>query len=170
MIDNLISAQQKPLDNVKPRLTSYHDEAISMRHRNFFGRNLPCVNIDFLGIHYDRTEITDFVEFKDCHIKEINLSQANYVAIRKAADKLQVPFFIIVYDPENWSYWILQNNENPAVKTYVKQPGWLTEKDLILSLYKMRGYQVPAEVLQELSTAQFDRNKIPKVTYAKSKQ
>lgn len=152
-----------PLDNVKPRLTQFNDDAISMRHRNFFGRNLPCVNIDFLGIHYDRTEITDFVEFKDCHIKEINLNQANYVAIQKAADKLGVPFFVIVYDPENWSYFMLQYNKNPEIKRYVQQPGRITEKDLILSLYRMRGYAVPREILTELSTAQYDKNKIPKV-------
>lgn len=122
---------------------------------------MPFVNFDFIGMHYDSGIITDFTEFKHCNIKEIKLHQSNYTGIQDAADKLGVPFFIIIYDDTNWSYFMLQFNKNPEIKQWCPKPRRITEKNLIKGLYKVRGQVCPEEVIEVLSESEFDETKIP---------
>jgi len=153
----------RPVDSTKPQKTQFDDRTINLRHRNLFGRNMPFVNFDFLGMHYDNGIITDFTEFKHCAVKKIDLTQTNYTGMQDAADKLGVPFFIIVYDDSNWSYFMLQFNKNPNVKKWCPTPRRITEKDLVKGLYKVRGRTCPTNIIENLSEGKFSEVKIPDI-------
>lgn len=154
----------RPWDGTKPKLTQYNDEKISNRHRQMFGKNMPFINFDFVGMHYDNGIVTDFVEFKHCNIKEIKLNQSNYLGLQDAADKLGVPFFIIIYDDTNWSYYMMQFNKNPNVKKWCPSPRIIREKDLVKGLYKIRGRSCPPDILKDLSETKFAESKIPVIS------
>lgn len=148
---------------VKKRFTDYSDSIISDRHREAFGYHMFINNFDWLGFHYELDKVTDICEFKHCSTKKIDLNSFNYKALINMADKLEVPCFIIFYNEEDWSYYLIQINKSEKVWKYAKKPMKITEKNLISALYKIKGREISKETLDKLSSSKYSDDKIPEI-------
>lgn len=140
----------------------FGDGAISDRHRNFWGKPLYCTNADMIYYDYKSAEPLAMIDWKHSNIKKLDLNHPNIQSQRKLADKYPIPFFLIIYNEIDWSFWGIQLNQNPEVKQYIK-PGKYTEKSLIAGFHKIRGLKADKEVLENASTAVFNDMILPQI-------
>lgn len=140
----------------------YGDGAISLRHRQW-GRKLYMSDIDCFHIDWSTSKPTDMIEWKHYNIKRLDLSSPLIQSKVYIADQLSIPFFLIIYNDIDWSFYIMQLNHNKDVKIHIKEPRIITERDLILGLHKIRK-QVPDDyVLNNASISKFDINDLPEI-------
>lgn len=117
--------------------TRWRDEEISLRHRDWWGRDCPMVDIDFLAVEYNHGLPVAVVEYKHYNRKALELEHANYRALTELADRAQIPFLVATYWPECWAFSVTPVNE--LARSIYRKPGkMLTEREFVQSLYYMR--------------------------------
>ena len=140
----------------------FGDGAISDRHRDFWGKPLYCSNSDMIYYDWKTAEPLAMIDWKHSNIKKLDLNHPNIQCQRKLADKYPIPFFVIIYNEIDWSFWGVQLNDNPEVKRYIKA-GKYTEKSLIQGFHKIRGLKADPDVLKNASTSIFNDITIPTI-------
>lgn len=126
--------------------TGWRDEAISTRHREW-GFDCPAVDIDWLAIDYDQGIPVALIDWKAIGAKNPNLNAVNYRVLRWVANKCFIPFLIVFYDSEKWCFHTIPANY------YAKQEyenRWMSEREFVTSLYRLRGRTIPPELYQHL--------------------
>lgn len=127
-------------DGVRQERSGWRDEAISHRHREW-GYNCPCVDLDFVVAEYNYGKPVAIVEYKNRHYNQANTSDPTYQALIDLANGYEggaLPFFIAVYDSEDWWFVVHPLNE-AARKHYAHCVGEaLNEQRFVKSLYLLR--------------------------------
>lgn len=133
---------------VKKERTGWRDEALSQRHR-CWGWDCPAVDLDFLFLEYDRGKATAIVEYKNEHARPQYASHPTYQAMIDVGNRAKLPVLACRY-ADDFSWWRIVPLNQEARK-YVPHRVTITEQDWVRLLYKMRGYDVPQEVLDGIS-------------------
>lgn len=127
--------------------TGWRDEELSRRHRRW-GFDCPAVDLDFLVIEYGLGEVGALVEYKHYAASAIDLSHPSYRAVAGLADRCRVPFFVVRYWPESWSFRVAPANALAATEG----GGPMSEMEFVALLYRMRGNVIQERVLRHLRT------------------
>jgi hypothetical protein len=130
--------------------TGVRDLALSNRHR-LYGFDCPATDIDFLLLEYNHGQPIALIEHKHKNAL-VNLNDSSIVATKNLADRAQLPFFIVRYNPDNWHYIAIPGNRYAT--SHVVAPTLLMEEEYISLLYKMRGGTVPQYVLDAIKEVQ----------------
>jgi hypothetical protein len=139
---------------VRNERTGWRDEAISERHR-LYGYDAPFVDLDFVGIEYDKARVMALVEYKAKGARIPSLEHPSYRAMRELADNSKVPFLVVFYDPQTWMYFVMPANQ--FAQRHFKTPVMLTERSYVEFLYRLRNRQAPAGLLEKLNHFLSDR-------------
>jgi hypothetical protein len=131
--------------------TGWRDEAISRRHRKFWGHDCPMVDIDFLVAEYNIGKPVAIIEYKHHEKKTINSDHPNYRALSYLADCAKIPFMVAFYWPDIWAFHVLPMNDY-ALK-WAKQERVFTEYDFVAMLYQMRYITVGEHIKKRLNKA-----------------
>ena len=128
--------------------SGWRDVQLSIRHRKY-GCDVPATDIDHLLIEYDCAQPTALIEHKHLLAGAVNLSHANYRATTELADRANLPFFVVRYNPERWTYRI--QPANGIAQGVVFDPATCTEREYVEFLYRIRGREAPPELLAQLN-------------------
>lgn len=134
---------------VKQALYNYDQSWLSDRHR-LFGFNCPALDVDFFMIEYDKGSPMALIEYKhqNCSLK---LWHPSFKAMRVLADNSKIPFFITIYSPDNFAYYVIPMNDYARQVPWCDQPRWFNEKNYVRMLYFLRKKQCPTEILASLN-------------------
>lgn len=134
---------------VKPELTGERDLALNNRHR-LWGVDCPAADIDLLMVEYDRASPVAMVEYKKESAEIPGHNTATMTALRRLADNAGVPFYVTRYSP-GFSRWEARAG-NANAKMTLDNSYWLTgdEEWWVRFLYRLRGREVPASVLDAI--------------------
>lgn len=135
-------------DGVRQERSGWRDEAISARHRQW-GYDCPMVDIDFLAVEYNRREPAALVDYKACRPFPINFYEANYAVLASAANGMRVPFMVVFYSPNYWWFYVVPGNDR--AHRFYGGPCWMSERDYVTGLYRLRGLPVPDAVQARLT-------------------
>lgn len=143
--------------NLKVRVerTGWRDEWISNRHREF-GWNAAFTDIDFMGLEYDQGKPVCLIEYKHQNAK-ITLSHPSVQAQKWLADKAELPFYLVVYYPEAFAYYVVPVNEFAQNTVHCDQSKFWSERNFVKLLYFLRGRNCPTEILEKMSS-KLDKN------------
>lgn len=136
---------------VKPRLYAYEASWYSDRHR-LYGYNAPALDIDFFMIEYDKGLPAALIEAKHINAQNVRLDHPSFRAMKVLADNSKIPFLITYYDPETACYYIVPMNDHARAIPLCDKPRWFTEKNYVKMLYWLRKKNVPADILNNLSS------------------
>jgi hypothetical protein len=125
--------------------TGWRDEEISRRHRQW-GYSLPAVDLDFVLIEYSRREPVALIEYKHERARSIDLSHANYEAVRRLANNyrpVSLPFFVAMYWTPFFAVRLLPMNETATafcqrMYEFDGESAMLTEQRYVRALYRLR--------------------------------
>jgi len=132
---------------VKER-SGWRDEWISNRHREF-GWNCPFVDVDFMGFEFDNFQTVAIVEYKH-YQANVKLESAQMKTLRNTADKLEVPFLVVVYYPEFCCYYVIAMNQIARNLPHCDKAQFWHEQNYVTLLYHIRGKKVPQDVMSKL--------------------
>jgi hypothetical protein len=135
--------------------TGWRDEWISNRHREF-GWNAAFTDIDFMGLEYDQGKPVCLIEYKHQNAK-INLDHPSIQAQTWLADKAELPFFLVVYYPKEFQYYVVPINNYAKQVPYCQEAKFWSEKNFVKLLYFLRNRIAPEEILQKMSKT-LDKN------------
>lgn len=156
------SKQSDAKHSVRVERTGWRDEWISNRHREF-GWNVAFTDIDFMGLEYDQGKPVCLIEYKHFNAK-INLSHPSIQAQKWLADKAELPFFLVVYLPEKFMYYVVPVNELAKNVPNCSEPKYWSEKNFVKLLYFMRNRICPTEVLDKMSKTVDKTLPLPNIT------
>lgn len=132
------------MPEVRKERTGWRDEALSQRHRRW-GWDCPAVDLDFLFLEYDHGKASAIVEYKNEHAAPQYASHPSYQAMIDLGDRSGLPVFACRY-ADDFSWWRVTPLNN-AAKKFIPKRAELDEKGWVKLLYKIRGYDVPPNVL-----------------------
>lgn len=141
---------------VKTERTGWRDEWISNRHRGW-GWDCPMVDIDWLVVDYTRKQAVAIVEYKAKGAKQPNPADANYTVLRGIADKLNIPFFVVFYSPDEAMFMV--EAFNPLGKAIVANKQVMTERQYVGFMYSIRKEPIDHALLGKLSNTVPERLK-----------
>ena len=124
--------------------------ALGKRHR-VWGWDCPALDIDFLAIEYDQGEPVALVEYKMPGAL-MKPSHPSIRAARSLADRASVPFFVVRYDPVDWSWWMV-NPLNEKAREYIPERRLMSEVDYVGMLYHLRGKDIPQDLGKKLTSS-----------------
>ena len=135
------------MDNrqVRQERSGWRDEALSRRHREW-GWDLPCVDIDFLMIVYDRFIPKALIEYKHENCPQRKTDDPGFKAVRALSDLARLPFFAVRYKADLTNFCVSAIND-PAIKYLSKRfHNDMTEREYVEFLYRIRGRKMPADL------------------------
>lgn len=132
------------MPEVRRERTGWRDEGLSRRHRKW-GWNCPAVDLDFLFLEYDKGKAVAIVEYKNEHAAPQYASHPSYQAMIDLGNNAGIPVIACRY-ADDFKWW-KATPLNGIAKKYIQQPIELDEKGWVKLLYKIRGYDVPQDVL-----------------------
>lgn len=142
------------MQTVRAERTSWRDEAISARHRQW-GWDCPAVDIDFLLIEYDKGEPVALVEYKNEHARVQHTTHPSYQALIRLGDLAGLPVFACRYtdDLSTWSAISLNDKAQRWLPHLSKppEPDVMSEREWVIFLYHLRGLEPPQDVLDILN-------------------
>lgn len=133
---------------VKQERTNWRDAAISARHR-LYGYDVPMTDIDFLAVEYSRKRAVMLVDYKAARPFPVNPQAANYTVLSQLASAIGVPFVIVFYSPAYWWFFIQPMNAEAVAR--FGRGEWMSEREYVSALYKLRGLPLPAEIAAQLN-------------------
>lgn len=136
------------MPEVRPERTGWRDENLSARHRRW-GWDTPAVDLDFLFLEYDRGKAVALVEYKNEHAAPQYVSHPTYQALIDLGNRAGIPVFAARYK-DDFSEWKVVSL-NDLAKRYISERKEMTEQDWVRLLYKIRGYDVPQNVLDGIT-------------------
>lgn len=134
---------------VRNERTGWRDLALSRRHRTW-GWDCPAVDLDFLFLEYDRGKAVALVEYKHERAEAQFASHPTYQALIDLGTRADVPVFACRYaDDFSW-FRVVPLNE--LARVYLPDPLIMTEPQWVTFLYRVRGYEPPAQWQQDFAT------------------
>ena len=133
---------------VKQERSHWRDAAISARHR-LYGYDVPMTDIDFLAVEYSRKRAVMLVDYKAARPFPVNPQAANYTVLSQLASASGVPFVIVFYSPRLWWFYIHPMNSEAAAQ--FGRGEWMSEREYVSALYRLRDLPLPAEIAAQLS-------------------
>jgi len=135
------------LPEVRQERSNWRDLRLSKRHRNW-GWDCPAVDLDFLFLEYDRGKAVALVEYKNEHAETQYTSHPTYRALIDLGNRAGIPVFANRYS-DDFSVFII-TPLNQKAKELLPERIKMTEEEWVRFLYKIRGYDVPQELLDGL--------------------
>lgn len=136
------------MPDVRPERTGWRDEALSRRHRRW-GWDCPAVDLDFLFLEYDRGKASAIVEYKNEHAAPQYASHPTYQAMIDLGNRANVPVLACRYS-DDFSTWKV-TPLNTVARQHVPERVTLDEAGWVRLLYKIRGYDVPQDVIDGIN-------------------
>jgi hypothetical protein len=131
-----------PQPEVKQERTGWRDLALSRRHR-LWGWDCPAVDLDFLFLEYDKGKAVAIVEYKHERAPQQWASHPTYRAMIDLGTRADVPVFAARY-ADDFTWWRVVPL-NDMAKVYLPEPCTMTERQWVTFLYRVRGYEPPAD-------------------------
>lgn len=128
----------------KPERTGWRDQRISERHRSW-GIGSPAFDLDLILVEYSHCEPKALIEYKHERAAPVYLSDANYKALIRLADRAEIPAFIVRY--ANDFSWLNVCPLNALAKKWLPQKSKVTEDEYVRFLYRLRGIKPPLRFL-----------------------
>jgi hypothetical protein len=121
---------------VKKRRTTFDERNAMERHRRY-GWDAPCCDIDCL--EYDKGIPKAIIEYKFHKAKIVDLDHLHPTtkAKRHLADAANLPFFVVRYWEEMWTYFVRPANDIAAAK--IGKERLVSEELYVRFLYLLRG-------------------------------
>ena len=132
--------------DVRPERTGWRDMALSQRHRRW-GWDCPAVDLDFLFLVYDRGKAVALVEYKHERAKPQYPTHPTYQAMIDLGDRASVPVFGVRY-ADDFEWWQV-TPLNGLARQWALQQTTMTECEWVTLLYRVRGYDVPADLFRD---------------------
>lgn len=132
---------QNSVPQVKQERTGWRDLELSQRHRRW-GWDCPAVDIDFLFLEYDKGKAVAIVEYKNEKAPPQYATHPTYQAIIDLGTRAGVPVFACRYSSD-FTTWKVTYLNDVASKYMDNRTINMTEKEWVVFLYKIRGYQPP---------------------------
>lgn len=132
---------------VREERTGWRDLSLSRRHRRW-GWDCPAVDLDFLFLEYDKGKAVALVEYKHENASPQYAIHPTYQAMIDLGTRAGIPVFACRYTSD-FSYWLVVPLNGKA-KEYINVRKEMTEPEWVSFLYKLRGYDVPQDVLDGL--------------------
>jgi len=123
--------------------------SLSRRHRRW-GWDCPAVDLDFLFLEYDKGKAVALVEYKHENAQPQYAVHPTYQAMIDLGTRAGVPVFACRY-ADDFSLWQVVPL-NPVAKVALPQRVQMDEAEWVRFLYRLRGYDVPQQVLDDLNT------------------
>lgn len=131
---------------VRPERTGWRDEALSRRHRAY-GFDCPAADVDFVLIEFDRAEPAALIEYK-AFPAQWSPQSAGITAIRRLAERAQLPFFVAIYWTEPFAYEV--HPANARALALLGELRHMSEQEYVRFLYRLRGRWIQQEILNGL--------------------
>ena len=131
----------EPIREVKQERTGWRDLALSQRHRKW-GWDCPCVDIDFLFLEYDKGKAVALVEYKNEKAPPQFATHPTYQAMIDLATRADIPIFCCRYSSD-FTTWKVTWLNKKASELLPQRTVVMTEKEWVVFLYKIRGYDAP---------------------------
>ena len=132
------------MPEVKQERTHWRDEGLSQRHRRW-GWDCPAVDIDFLMLEYDSGTASAIIEYKNEQAQTQYASHPTYRAMIDLGNKAGIPVIACRYNDDFTMCTAVPLNRKAREyipnRTEYDEVGWVKE------LYRLRGREVPDEVL-----------------------
>lgn len=132
---------------VRQERTGWRDIGLSAQHRAW-GFDVPCVDIDFLLLEYDRGEPSALIEFKHENARLVNLAHPSYLALSTLGTRAGIPVFVVRYG--NGYGWFKTQSVNELAQRLLPSVATMTQHEWVTFLYRLRGREVPTGVLSSL--------------------
>lgn len=129
---------------VRKERSGWRDQAISARHRQW-GWDCPGVDLDWLFLEYDRGKAVAIVEYKHELAGSISLAHPTYQAMIDLSNRAELPCFVVRY-ADNFSWWLVTAMNAEAMQ-WAPKPRKMTEVEWVTFLYRLRGRELPQEVI-----------------------
>jgi hypothetical protein len=101
------------------------------------GRQLsPAVDLDFLLTEIHVGEPAALVEYKHFRARPINPGSAVFTALRKLADRAEIPFLVAWYWPGSWAFRVRPIND--LALEHFDDSEDLSERAYVQRLYRLR--------------------------------
>lgn len=123
------------IDGVRQERTGWRDQEISERHRQW-GASCPAVDLDFLLTEIHVGEPAALVEYKHFRAQPINVAAATFMALRRLADRAEIPFLVAWYWPGSWAFRV--HPLNNLAREHFEDPEDFTEREYVQRLYRLR--------------------------------
>jgi hypothetical protein len=132
---------------VRQERTGWRDQEISERHRRW-GASCPAVDLDFLLTEIHVGEPAALVEYKHFRAQPINAGAAVLQALRRLADRAEIPFLVAWYWPESWAFRVCPINH--WAREHFEDPEDFTERAYVQRLYRLRRLTLTRSLSQQL--------------------
>jgi len=119
------------IDGVRQERTQWRDQEISERHR-LWGASCPAVDLDFLLTEIHVGEPAALVEYKHFGARPINPGSTVFTALRKLADRAEIPFLVAWYWPHSWAFRVCPIND--LARKHFEDPEDLTERAYVAAV------------------------------------
>lgn len=139
------------MKSVKQERSGWRDLALSQRHRRW-GWDCPAVDLDFLFLEYDKGKAVALVEYKHERAAPQYRTHPTYQAMIDLGTRAQIPVIGCRY-AQDFSWW-RPRALNAIAKIWIQaEQSQITERDWVTLLYRIRGYEPPADLFvdQELA-------------------
>lgn len=130
--------------------TGWRDLALSKRHRQW-GWDCPAVDLDFLFLEYDRGKAVALVEYKHEKAAPQYPTHPTYQAMIDLGNRAGVPVFGVRYGCA-FDWWRV-TPLNALAKLWCEVPTTITEREWVTLLYRVRGYEVPDSLFENMGVA-----------------
>jgi hypothetical protein len=123
------------IGGVRQERSGWRDQEISERHRQW-GASCPAVDLDFLLTEIHVGEPAAIVEYKHFLARPINAGAAVLQALRRLADRAEIPFLVAWYWPGSWAFRVCPIND--LAREHFEDPEDFTEQAYVQRLYRLR--------------------------------
>jgi len=138
------------LPEVRKERTGWRDLRLNERHRRW-GWDCPAVDLDFLFLEYDRGKAVALVEYKHENAAPQYRTHPTYQAMIDLGNRAGIPVLGVRY-AEDFSWWRV-TALNPKAHEWAPVQVTLTEREWVSLLYRIRGYELPANVFEDADVA-----------------
>jgi hypothetical protein len=135
------------MGGVRQERTGWRDQEISERHRRW-GASCPAVDLDFLLTEIHIGEPAALVEYKHFMARPINAGAAVITALRRLADRAEIPFLVAWYWPGSWAFRVCPIND--LAREHFEDPEDFTERAYVQRLYRLRRLALTQGLSQQL--------------------
>ena len=137
------------MPEVSAERSGWRDEALSRRHRRW-GFDCPMVDLDFVGLEYDKGRATAIVECKNERAAPQYASSPSYQAMIDLGTRAGVAVFACRYTEDFASFTAVPLNDE--AKKHLPKRKEMTEPEWVRFLYSLRGYDCPQSVIDGIYT------------------
>lgn len=125
----------------------WRDESLSRRHR-IWGWDCPALDLDFVLVEYDKGRAKALIEYKYENAAPQFASHPSYKALINLGNRAGVSVFAVRYNNDFSRFKVVPLNR--YARFFVPERAEMSEIEYVTLLYKLRGRNIPQDILQEL--------------------